>query len=86
MDNKEIMKRTVQALLSSGSYDDLNNEQMSVVVDLETELWKTEVDELLKLMSPEEVENVINNWWLDYEIADGTLDNLLAYLYIGNYR
>lgn len=41
MDNKEIMKRTVQALLSSGSYDDLNDEQMSVVVGFETGLWKT---------------------------------------------
>ena len=83
MDNKKIMERAVRALLSSGSYDDLNDEQMSVVVDFETELWKPKVDELRKSMSPEEMKKTIYKWWLDYEIASRTFDNLLAYLHKG---
>ena len=80
MDIKEVMRKAVQALLSSGSYDDLNEEQNAVVVEFETELYKAKVDELRKSMPPEEIKETIHDWWQDYEIADGTEDNLLAYV------
>lgn len=44
MDIKEAMQKAVRALLSSVSYDDLNEEQNAVVVEFETELWKPKVD------------------------------------------
>ena len=50
------------------------------VVEFETELWKSKVDELRKSMPPEEIKEIIHDWWQDYEIADGTEDNLLAYV------
>lgn len=80
MDIKEVMRKAVRALLSSGSYDDLNEEQNAVVVKFETELYKAKVDELRKSMPPEEIKETIHDWWQDYEIADGTEDNLLAYV------
>lgn len=80
MDIKEVMQKEVRALLSSGSYDDLNEEQNAVIVEFETELWKPKVDELRKSMSPEEIKETIHDWWSDYEIANGTEDNLLAYV------
>lgn len=80
MDIKEVMQKAVQALLSNGSYDDLNEEQKAVVIEFETELYKAKVDELRKSMPPEEIEEVIHDWWQDYEITDETEDNLLAYV------
>ena len=80
MDIKEVMRKAVRALLSSGSYDDLNEEQNAVVVEFETELYKAKVDELRKSMPPEEIKETIHDWWQNYEIADGTEDNLLAYV------
>ena len=80
MDAKEIMRKAVHALLSNSSYDDLNKEQEAVVVEFETELWKPRIDELRKSMSPEEIEETIHDWWSDYEIADGTEENLLDYV------
>ena len=80
MDTREIMIKAVHALLSSGSYDDLNEEQNSVVVEFETEIMKVKVDELRKTIPPEEIKETIHDWWQDYEIADGTEDNLLAYI------
>lgn len=80
MDIKNVMEKSVRALLSSGSYDDLNEEQNAVVVEFETELWKPKVDELRKTMSPKEIEERIHDWWEDYEIADGTEENLLDYI------
>ena len=80
MDTKEIMRKAVHALLSSGSYDDLNEEQNSVVIEFETEIMKAKVDELRKIMPLEEIKETIHDWWQDYEIADGTEDNLLAYI------
>lgn len=80
MDIKEVMRKAVRALLSNGSYGDLNEEQNAVVVEFETELWKPKVDELRKSMPPEEIKEIIHDWWSDYEIADGMEDNLLAYV------
>lgn len=79
MEIKEVMQKAVHALLNSGSYNDLSEEQNAVVVEFETELWKPKVDELRKSMSPEEIKETIHDWWSDYEIANGTEDNLLAY-------
>lgn len=80
MDIKEVMQKAVQALLSNGSYDDLNEEQKAVVIEFETELYKAKVDELRKSMPPKEIKEVIHDWWQDYEITDETEDNLLAYV------
>lgn len=80
MDVKEVMQKAVHALLSSGSYNDLNEEQNNLVVEFETEIWKAKVDELRDKMRPEEIRETIHDWWQDYEIADGTEDNLLAYV------
>lgn len=80
MDVREVMEKARHALLSDGSYDDLNEEQNAVVVEFETELYKSKVDELRKSMSADELWETIHNWWIDYEIADGTEDNLLAYI------
>ena len=76
MDIKEVMRKAVRALLSNGSYGDLNEEQNAVVVEFETELWKPKVDELRKSMPPEEIKEIIHDWLTDYENADGTEDNL----------
>lgn len=58
----------------------MNKEQNAAVVEFETELWKLKVDELRKSMLPEEIKETIYDWWQDYEIADRTEDNLLAYV------
>lgn len=79
MDIIEVMKKAVHAILSSGSYDGLNEEQTAVVVEFETEIMKSRVDELRKTMPLEEIKKTIHDWWQDYEIADKTEDNLLAY-------
>lgn len=83
MDIKEVMQKSIHALLSNNSYDDLNEEQNALVVEFQTELWKPKVDELRKTMSPDKIKEVIHDWWLDYKIADGTEDNLLAYVDVG---
>ncbi|MFR7537002.1 hypothetical protein [Monoglobus pectinilyticus] len=80
MEVKEAMQKAVRALLSNGSYHDLNEEQKAVVVEFETELWKPKVDEMRKSMSLVEISEVIHNLWLNYEIADETEYNLLIYM------
>lgn len=80
MDVKEVMQKAIHALLSNSSYDDLNEEQNALVVEFETELWKAKVDELRDKMPPEKIEETIHDWWQNYKIADGTEDNLLAYI------
>lgn len=77
---EELKTKLIHSLLSTLSYDELNDEQMALVVEYETELWKPKVDELLPSHSVKEIEDIIHNWWLDYEIADKTEDNLLAYV------
>lgn len=78
---KDVMRKSVHALLSNGSYDDLNEEQEALVVEYETELYKEKVDELRKSMSSEEIKETIHDWWQDYKIADGTEENLLDYVW-----
>lgn len=77
---KDVMRKSVHALLSNGSYDELNEEQEALVVEYETELYKEKVDELRKSMSQEEIKEIIHDWWQDYEIADDTEENLLDYV------
>lgn len=57
----------------------MNEEQTAVVVEFETEIMKSRVDELRKTMPLEEIKKTIHEWWKDYEITDKTEDNLLAY-------
>lgn len=68
-----------QRLLGEMSYDEMTPEQEKNVVEYETEIWKTRVDELKSTMTKEEIKQQIHDWWLDYQFADGTEDNLLAY-------
>lgn len=46
---------------------------------LRKKTMKSRVDELRKTMPLEEIKKTIHEWWKDYEIADKTEDNLLAY-------
>lgn len=77
---REAIRKALYVLLNNAAYDDLNEEQISSVVALETALWKQKVDELRNKMSPDEIIEVIHDWWLNYEIANETEDNLLAYV------
>jgi hypothetical protein len=77
---REAIRKALYVLLNNAAYDDLNEEQISSVVALETALWKQKVDELRSKMSPDEIIEVIHDWWLNYEIANETEDNLLAYV------
>ena len=77
---EELKTKLIQSLLSTLSYDELNDEQMTLVVEYETELWKPHIDELRETTNEDEIREMIHDWWLDYEIADKTEDNLLAYV------
>ena len=77
---KDVMRKSVHALLSGISYDELNEEQNALVVEYETELYKEKVDELRKSKTSEKIKGIIHDWWQDYEIADDTEDNLLDYV------
>jgi hypothetical protein len=76
----ELKTRLIESLLKTLTYDDMNDEQMALVVEYETELWKPHVDELRATINEVEIREMIHDWWLDYEIADGTEDNLLDYV------
>jgi len=76
----DIQERLIDELLKTLTYDDMTENQMNLVVEYETEKYKKRIDELRNNMSPEEIKEVIHDWWLDYEIADKTEDNLLAYV------
>lgn len=77
---REAIRKALYVLLNNATYDDLNEEQISSVVALETALWKQKVDELRSKMSSDEIIEVIHDWWQNYEIANETEDNLLAYV------
>ena len=55
-------------------------EQERLVVEYETEKLKSKVDDLKRTMSKEQLEETIHEWWLDYQIADETENNLIAYI------
>ena len=73
---EEIKTKLIKALLETITYDDMTEKQERLV----TEKLKPIVDELKKKLSKKELEKTIHEWWLDYQIADGTEDNLIAYI------
>lgn len=77
---EEIKTKLIKALLGTITYDDMTEKQERLVVEYETEKLKPIVDELKKKLSKKELEKTIHEWWLDYQIADGTEDNLIAYI------
>lgn len=77
---EDLKERLIQALLSTLTYDEMTREQEKLVVEYETEKWKPRVDELRENMTEECLKEMIHEWWENYEIADGTEDNLLAYV------
>lgn len=77
---EDIKTRLIESLLQTITYDDMTKEQEELVVEYETEKWKPKVDELKATMTKEEIENQIHEWWLNYEFADGTEDNLIRYI------
>lgn len=48
--------------------------------EYETEIYKRKIDELKQSMNVSKIKEQIHEWWLDYQIADGTEDNLLNYI------
>ena len=77
---EDIKTRLIEALLQTITYDDMTKEQMELVVEYETELYKPRVDELREHNNEDEIKEYIHDWWLDYQIADGTEDNLIKYI------
>ena len=77
---EDIKTRLIEALLQTITYDDMTKEQEELVVEYETEKWKSKVDELRAALTKEEIEEQIHEWWLNYEFADGTEDNLIRYI------
>ena len=77
---EDIKTRLIKSLLQTITYDDMTEEQERLVVEYETELYKSRVDELKATLTKEEIEQQIHDWWLDYQIADETEDNLIRYI------
>ncbi|OLA94850.1 MAG: hypothetical protein BHW64_01755 [Candidatus Melainabacteria bacterium LEY3_CP_29_8] len=77
---EEIKTKLIEALLETITYDDMTEKQEQLVVEYETEKLKPKVDELKKKLSKKELEETIHEWWSDYQIADGTENNLIAYI------
>lgn len=77
---EDIKTRLIEALLQTITYDDMTKEQEELVVEYETEKWKSKVDELRAALTKEEIEEQIHEWWFNYEFADGTEDNLIRYI------
>lgn len=77
---EKIKTKLIETLLETITYDDMTEKQERLVVEYETKKLKPKVDELKKKLSKEELEKTIHEWWLDYQIADGTENNLIAYV------
>lgn len=77
---EEIKTKLIESLLKTITYDDMTLEQEHLVVEYETEKLKPKVDDLKCTMSKEQLEETIHEWWLDYQIADETENNLIAYI------
>lgn len=77
---EEIKTKLIESLLKTITYDDMTLEQERLVVEYETEKSKPKVDDLKRTMSKEQLEETIHEWWLDYQIADETENNLIAYI------
>lgn len=77
---EEIKTKLIESLLKTITYDDMTLEQERLVVEYETEKLKPKVNDLKRAMSKEQLEETIHEWWLDYQIADETENNLIAYI------
>lgn len=77
---EEIKTKLIESLLKTITYDDMTLEQERLVVEYETEKLKSKVDDLKRTMSKEQLEETIHEWWLDYQIADETENNLIVYI------
>lgn len=77
---EKIKTKLIETLLETITYDDMTEKQERLVVEYETKKLKPKVDELKKKLSKEELGKTIHEWWLDYQIADGTENNLIAYV------
>ena len=77
---EEIKTKLIESLLKTITYDNMTLEQERLVVEYETEKLKPKVDDLKRTMSKEQLEEIIHEWWLDYQIADETENNLIAYI------
>lgn len=78
---EDLKTKLLNSLLQTLCYDEMNDEQMALVVEYETELRKPLVDELfIDKHSVEEIKSSIHDWWKDYQIADGTEDKLYEYV------
>ena len=73
-------KLLAENLLKTISYIDMTEEQENLVVEYETEKLIPKIDELKATLTKERIEDVIHEWWLEYEIADETENNLIRYL------
>ena len=76
-DNKA---RLAAKLLETTPYIEMTEEQEELVVEYETEKLKPKVDELKAIMTKDRIIEEIHEWWLGFEIADGTEKNLIRYL------
>ena len=85
-DRERILVANLLKAFLPMAYDDLNEKQMQVVAEAETEIYKKHIDELRATCPLEEIKNHIHDWWLDYEISDKTEDMLLEYLQNGVIR
>lgn len=74
------LKDKAERLLGEMSYDEMTPEQERLVVEYETEIWKQTIKKLMPTMSKDALKEQIHDWWLDYEFADGTEDNLINYV------
>ncbi len=77
---KESKKRA-KALLRLLSYNEMDESEMSAVVEFETEKLKPKIDAWKnKGLTPDVIEKRIRNWRLNYKIAIGAEEKLLAYV------
>ena len=77
---EELKTKLIESLLSTITYDEMTEEQEKLVTEYETEKWKLKIDELKKTMTVSDMQEQIQDWWLDYQFTDGTEENLLAYI------
>ncbi len=77
---EDIKNKLIESLLRTITYDDMTDEQMMLVVEYETEVYKRKIDELKQSMNVSKIKELIHEWWLDYQIADRTEDNLFNYI------
>lgn len=68
-----------QQILQNFSYDEMSEEQEKLVSEYETEIFKKKIDKIKNPLK-DELKEKVHNMWLNYEIADGTEDNLFQYI------